>query len=90
MKCWICGEEAETGEHRAKSSDLAMVFKYVSYFLKMFGCMLTEHDVPIPTDLFAKSILNNAVHPNVYIGFGTREKLTDENIIFITPIKLVR
>jgi hypothetical protein len=30
MKCWICGDEANTGEHLIKASDLRSVFGHVS------------------------------------------------------------
>lgn len=26
MKCWICGESANSGEHKAKASDVRSVF----------------------------------------------------------------
>lgn len=29
MKCWICGDEASTGEHRTKKSDMRAVFGHV-------------------------------------------------------------
>lgn len=30
MKCWICGHNADSGEHRTKKSDLGIVFPRVS------------------------------------------------------------
>ncbi len=29
MKCWICGDDARTGEHRTKASDLRTIFGHV-------------------------------------------------------------
>ena len=29
MKCWICGDEASTGEHRTKKSDMRAIFGHV-------------------------------------------------------------
>lgn len=177
MKCWICGGAAESGEHRAKKSDLAMVFRGVTqqtpiyeksvpsgqnpkiqkigslksdklkwdsklchecnttrsqpfdyawailsaylqsnqnrlknskklklqsvfpgsvtksmlnvhlYFIKMFGCILTEHNVPIPIQGFSESILNGSSHPNVYLGIGYRGEFTKKNVVLVTPIE---
>ncbi|NOY73800.1 MAG: hypothetical protein GXP14_15790 [Gammaproteobacteria bacterium] len=178
MKCWICGGDAGTGEHRAKKTDLAMVFKNVSqrtplyeksvlngeekikeigslksdklkwqsklccecnnkktqpfdmaweklsahlqnnitnlnnrkklklqtvfpgtveismlnvhqYFLKVFGCIIQEHDVPIPIKKFSRSIMQNKAHPEVYIGFGYRRKVQKKNLIMLTPIESI-
>lgn len=59
------------------------------YFLKMFGCIINEHNVPIPIDGFSKSVLNNIAHPNVYISFGFRDKLIEKGIVLITQIESV-
>ncbi len=156
MKCWICGEEAITGEHLIKASDLRSVFGHVSqrnpvyfhtalrrnqpvggiksdklksnalicarcnnqrtqpydlawdqlsrylrgkrpairsgdwislekvfpgatqqsmlrvhlFFVKLFGCAIAEHNVPIDLDSFAKALLSGTPHPNVYIAIS--------------------
>lgn len=178
MKCWICGGNADTGEHRAKRSDLAAVFRSVSqqrplytksipsgqekikkvgslnsnelkwnskicnqcnssrtqpadlaweklsaylqnntnglkhrgriklqavfpgsveksmldvhlYFVKMFGCIIEEHQVPIPINGFADSIMKNQPHPEVYMGFGFRNKIDKKNKILLTQIESI-
>lgn len=157
MRCWICGDEAKTGEHMIKASDLKSLFGNVTqksplhfhtglkrnqpipgiksaklkhqahlcahcnneitqphdrawerlstylqnrqpsirpgmqvrlnrifpgsvsksmlnvhlYFLKLFGCLITEKTIPIEIDQFAKSILNGIPHPKVWIALCT-------------------
>lgn len=40
------------------------------YFVKLFGCMIAEHRVPIEIKPFADALLNGAAHPRVHIAFG--------------------
>lgn len=176
MNCWICGEKADSGEHRTKKSDLGMVFQDVSvdspiytkteygkfvkissldsdrfkfrakicqhcnstrtqpfdkaweklsehlqfhtdllrerdrlslhkvfpgstkksllyvhlFFLKIFGCLIIEHDVPIPIRVFSDAILNQTEHPQIYIGVGYLQKKREKNIVQISPIETVK
>ena len=155
MKCWICGDEASSGEHMTKASDLRSLFGRVSqrtplflhtpekrnqavpgvksdklkfkpllcapcnnertqphdhawtalskylrerqppirsgtvvrlapvfpgsihqsmlnvhlYFLKLFGCLVVEHSVPLDISEFSTSILQGSAHPKVYLAF---------------------
>ncbi len=157
MKCWICGDEANSGEHQIKASDLKSVFGHVTqksplrfhtdqkrnqpirgiksdklkylallcarcnnertqphdkawerlsiylqkrqppirpgmkvrlnrtfpgsvsksmlnvhlYFLKLFGCLITEHNIPIDIDQFSNSILIGVHHPKVWLALHT-------------------
>jgi len=175
MKCWICGSDADSGEHRAKKSDLDMVFSNVTqktpvyaktepggidrigslksdkfksdaklchdcntsrsqpfdkaweklsvhlqnnmsnlknqkkmklqtvfpgsveksmlnvhlYFIKIFGCLIKEHNVPIPLAPFSNAIMQGAAHPQVYMGFGYREKVRKNNIVLLTKIESI-
>lgn len=154
MKCWICGDDAKTGEHLIKASDLRSVFGHVSqrnpvyfhaalrrnqpvggiksdalksnalicarcnnertqpydvawerlsafirdrkppirsgdriplqkvfpgaihesmlrvhfFFVKLFGCAIIEHGVPIDIAPFSRAILYESPHPYVYIA----------------------
>jgi hypothetical protein len=154
MKCWICGGEADTGEHLIKASDIKSVFGRVAqnnplyfhtdkkrnqkakgikasilksrakicalcnnqrtqphdraweklseylrmrqppiksgdrvklhkvfpgsvkrsmlavhlYFVKIFGCQIAEHNIPIDLKPFSNAILNNEPHPFIYIA----------------------
>lgn len=155
MKCWICSNEAGTGEHLTKASDLRSVFGHVSqgnpiyfhnsrhrnlpvrgiksntlksnallcarcnnertqpydrawqrlsaylrskppircgdlvclhkifpgavkqsmlqvhlFFVKLFGCIIVEHAVPIEIAGFSAAILEQSPHPNLYIAFS--------------------
>lgn len=155
MKCWICGDDASSGEHMTKASDLRSLFGAVSqhtplylhtplrrnlpvpgvksdrlkfkallcprcnnertqphdrawemlshylrerqpsirtgtvvnlasafpgsvkqsmldvhlYFLKLFGCLIVEHVVPLDITPFSAAILEGHAHPKVFIAF---------------------
>lgn len=161
MKCWICGDEASSGEHMTKASDLRSLFGHVSqrmpiflhtpghlnqrvpgiksdklkfksllcatcnnsrtqphdrawealskylrerqppvrpgtiiklapvfpgrvhqsmlnvhlFFLKLFGCLIVEHSVPLNIKEFSTAILQGHAHPKVYVAF---EAITDQ------------
>lgn len=165
MKCWICGSEANTGEHRTKASDLKSEFGKISqqnplylhtkekrnvkvnsikrskalksdalicancnnaetsafdkaweslsnylrgredlrkgsivkldkifpgkvkdsmlnvhlYFVKLFGCAIKEHHVPIDLSIFSQSVLNKKAHPKVHICIGITKSLETGN-----------
>jgi hypothetical protein len=40
------------------------------YFVKLFGCVIKEHNIPISLTQFSSSLINNVAHPNVFISFG--------------------
>lgn len=157
MKCWICGDNANSGEHLIKASDLKLLFGRVTqkaplyfhtdlqrnqavggiksdklkyrallcarcnnertqphdrawerlstyllerqppirpgmlvrldrvfpgsvaksmlgvhlFFLKLFGCLIAENNIPINIEPFAQSIMQGVPHPKVWIAFGT-------------------
>jgi uncharacterized CHY-type Zn-finger protein len=157
MKCWICGDEANTREHQIKASDLKSVFGHITnksplhfhtnkvrnhyiqgiksdklkyktlicahcnneltqpndkawerlsnhlrdrkppikpsmkiclsrvfpgsvsksmldvhlYFLKLFGCLITEKKIPLDINQFAQSILKGVPHPKVWLTLCT-------------------
>lgn len=157
MKCWICGDDANSGEHLIKASDLKSLFGHVTqkaplyfhiderrnqpvagiksdklkysalicarcnnertqphdraweklsnymrtrqppirpgdlvrldrpfpgkvgqsmlsvhlFFLKLFGCLIVEHSIPMDIGPFSESILRGEPHPNVWIAFWT-------------------
>jgi hypothetical protein len=41
------------------------------FFLKLFGCLIIEHNIPIWIEQFAQSIMRGVPHPNVWIALGT-------------------
>lgn len=157
MKCWICGDEANSGEHLIKASDLKSLFGHVTqksllyfhtdlnrnqpiegiksdklkyrallcarcnnertqphdmawerlstylreqqlpirpgmlvcldrvfpgrvsksmlgvhlFFLKLFGCLITENNIPIKIEQFAQSIMQGVPHPKVWLALST-------------------
>lgn len=40
------------------------------YFLKLFGCLILEGDIPIDIAPFSDGILQEKPHANVYLAFG--------------------
>lgn len=175
MNCWICGQNADSGEHRTKKSDLGLVFPSVSpdrpiytktefgkfvkinsldsdrfksramicqhcnttrtqpfdqaweqlsaylqentnhlrlrnslllhkvfpgrtkkamldvhlFFVKIFGCLIIEHNIPIPIEPFSQAILKRSEHQKVYLGIGYLPKVRGKNIVQISPIETV-
>lgn len=47
MKCWICGDEARTGEHTIKRSDLRAIFGHVSQNRPLYRHTYKKRNVPI-------------------------------------------
>ena len=41
------------------------------FFLKLFGCLIVEHSIPLDVGLFSQSILREEPHPNVWLAFWT-------------------
>lgn len=39
------------------------------YFLKLFGCLITDNAIPIEIQPFSEAILNEIPHPSVYLSF---------------------
>jgi len=172
MNCWICGQTANSGEHRVKASDLRHLFSRVSqstpifikdhhgkpksigslksdqlkwksklchtcntaltqpydlawetladylrtapigantrkirldkvfpgstqssmlcvhlFFVKILGCLIVEHQVPIPIAPFSKSLLNGTPHRGVHLGFGTFPERRKRKAAYITPLQ---
>lgn len=172
IKCWICGQTANSGEHRLKATDLRHLFPRVSqstpiytkdhrgkpksigslksdqlkwesklchqcntartqnydrawetlsdylrkapigantrsirldkvfpgstnssmldvhlFFVKFLGCLIIEHQVPIPITFFAKSLLTGNSHPGVHLGFGTFPERKKRKTAYITPLQ---
>jgi hypothetical protein len=60
------------------------------FFLKVFGCQIAEHNVPIDLNVFSEAILKNKPHPNVYIAIapGIDKKLKSIGASEITTAQL--
>jgi hypothetical protein len=39
------------------------------YFVKVFGCQMVEHQVPIDIAPFSQAILQGTAHPNIHLAF---------------------
>lgn len=58
------------------------------YFVKIFGCAIAEHNVPIDLNGFSNALLKNEPHPYVFIAFiqtpgGDQKK----KLAAVTPIQ---
>lgn len=40
------------------------------YFVKFFGCVAVETEIPMPLEEFGTAIRQRKVHPHIYVGFG--------------------
>ncbi len=47
MKCWICGNNARTGEHLIKASDLRAIFGHVRQNQPVYHHSSSQQNVPI-------------------------------------------
>lgn len=45
------------------------------YFVKLFGCAIVEHKVPIDIEPFAEAILDQKPHPKVFLAFGSSSNM---------------
>jgi hypothetical protein len=59
------------------------------YFVKLFGCHITEHSIPIDIAPFSKAILTNSAHGNVFLAFGNSVNVTNRKIAGMTPIQAI-
>lgn len=59
------------------------------YFVKLLGCMIVEHDIPINVKSFSNSIIHRRPHKNIFIGFGCVKSLHDTKIAVVSPVKAV-
>ena len=59
------------------------------YFLKLFGCLILDAEVPIDTQPLAEAILSRSPHPHFYLCFLaiTNRKLQDQAMV--TPVHTV-
>ena len=44
------------------------------YFVKLFGCLVVEEEIPIDIASFSKALLEGTPHPNLHLVFGHHPK----------------
>lgn len=59
------------------------------YFVKLFGCLVAEHNVPIDIAPFANSINTRTAHKNIYLAFGPRLGTMKHKFAGVTPIDAI-
>jgi hypothetical protein len=56
------------------------------FFVKLFGCVIAEHSIPIDLDTFSHSLITRTAHPHIFLGFGILASWT-QNKAFTTPVE---
>jgi hypothetical protein len=56
------------------------------YFIKLFGCLIREHSVPITIDDFSVCLLQGRAHPHVHLSFAALSSRRLREQVAITPI----
>lgn len=59
------------------------------YFVKIFGCLIAEHDIPIDIAPLATSLLNRIPHKNIHIGFGSLTTSLNNKCMTVTDLNAV-
>lgn len=59
------------------------------YFVKLFGCLVVEHAIPIDITPFAHAVKTRTAHKNIYLAFGPRLGVVKHKFAGITPINAV-
>lgn len=59
------------------------------YFVKLFGCLIVEHAVPIDIAPFANAVKTRTAHKNIYLAFGPRLDVVKHKFAGVTPINAV-
>jgi hypothetical protein len=59
------------------------------YFLKVFGCIIVENEVPISINEFGNCILQREAHKNIFIAFGQNPSTSKINHAGFTPVHSV-
>lgn len=47
MKCWVCGDKADTSEHTIKKSDLRAIFGHVCQYRPLYRHTISQKNTPI-------------------------------------------
>jgi hypothetical protein len=60
------------------------------YFVKLFGCMVAEHSVPLDLAPFSAAILQGHAHPNVHLSIWALSDSDAHKFAGQTPIETVQ
>ena len=60
------------------------------YFLKLFGCLITDNAIPIDIRTFSEAIQNEMPHPFVYLSFLSVSHPSIKQYAAITPAETVK
>lgn len=58
------------------------------YFVKLFGCIIKEHNIPIDINEFSYSILENTPHSKIHLAFEAIENKQNHQLASRTDVKV--
>ena len=67
-------------------SNKSILFVHL-YFVKIFGCQVVEHSIPIDIITFSNSLLNQISHPDIYIKIGSIDYGVKHKHAGLTPVQ---
>lgn len=59
------------------------------FFVKLFGCRIIEHEIPIDTKSFSNSFLKRSAHKNIFISIGQIRSRENIKVAGMTPIQAI-
>ena len=59
------------------------------YFVKLFGCLIVEHCIPIGISPFAIALRTGTPHKNIYLAFGPQLEHPKRKFAGLTPVDAV-
>lgn len=59
------------------------------YFVKLFGCLIVEHQVPIDISPFATALKTATPHKDIYLAFGPNQYPPKHKFAGLTPVEAV-
>jgi hypothetical protein len=67
---------------------LSMLEVYL-YFLKLFGCLIAENNIPLNLAEFSRALMQGIFHPNVYLAFWVSHKKTSHSQVGRTHVEAI-
>lgn len=59
------------------------------YFVKLFGCLIAEHHIPIDIFPFATALTTGTAHKNIYLAIGPQLGHPKRKFAGLTPVEAV-
>lgn len=59
------------------------------HFVKKLGCAISDYGMPIDISTFSSAIMENKLHPNIYLGFATRPMGTEKIDVLVSDLTVI-